>query len=268
MCGSGGSSDSQRQTSMGLIRERRRRRWSEQSVSRQLHLDIRLRDDLSFRNYLIGRNREPVTALQAALNGLHQHLADADRSLFFWGERGAGKTHLLQAACGLVEQSNNISFAYVPLAMAQEVSPALLEGLEEIDLVCIDDIEHICGRLTWENALFALVERLRAEKGVLLVAGRTNPVSLNLRLPDLATRLGWGLVYQLHGLSDSETVEALQLRAHNRGLQMSEKVARYVLHHYPRDTRSVFDFLERIDETSLARQRRVTIPFVRSLGVR
>jgi DnaA family protein len=237
-------------------------------VSRQLHLDIRLRDDLSFRNYLIGHNREPVAALQAALSGLLHHLPDVDRSLFFWGERGSGKTHLLQAACGLVEQNNNISFAYVPLAMAQEVSPALLEGLEEIDLVCIDDIEHICGRLTWENALFALVERLRAEEGVLLVAGRTNPASLNLRLPDLATRLGWGLVYQLHGLSDSETVEALQLRARNRGLQMSEKVARYVLHHYPRDTRSVFDFLERIDETSLARQRRVTIPFVRSLGVR
>jgi DnaA family protein len=237
-------------------------------MSRQLHLDIRLRDDLSFGNYLIARNREPVAAVQGILSRLCRHLPGADRSLFLWGERGSGKTHLLQAACRLAEQSADVSFAYVPLAMAQEVSPALLEGLEGTDLVCIDDIEHICGRPAWENALFALVERLYGARGVLLAAGRTNPVSLNLGLPDLATRLGWGLVYQLHALREIEIVEALQLRARNRGLRMSEKVARYVLHHYPRDARSVFDFLEQIDETSLARQRRVTIPFIRSLGTK
>lgn len=237
-------------------------------MSQQLHLDIRLRDDLSFDNYLIARNREPVAGLHAVLSKLRHRLPGADRSLFFWGERGSGKTHLLQAACRLVEQSTNVSFAYVPLAIAQEVSPALLEGLEGIDLVCVDDIEHVCGRLDWENALFALVERLHGAKGILLATGRTNPASLNLTLPDLATRLGWGLVYQLHALSDNEIIEALQLRARNRGLHMSEKVARYVLNHYPRDARTVFDFLEQIDETSLARQRRVTIPFIRSLGVR
>ena len=237
-------------------------------MSQQLHLDIRLRDDLSFDNYLIARNRESVAGLQAVLSRLRHRLPGGDRSLFFWGERGSGKTHLLQAACRLCGQTGNVSFAYVPLAIAQEVSPALLEGLEGVDLACVDDIEHVCGRLDWENALFALVERLHAGRGILLVAGRTNPASLNLALPDLATRLGWGLVYQLHALSDSEIIEALQLRARNRGLHMSEKVARYVLHHYPRDARSVFDFLDQLDETSLARQRRITIPFIRSLGVR
>jgi DnaA-homolog protein len=234
-------------------------------MSRQLHLDIRLKDDLSFDNYLIARNHEPVTSLQAMLSRLRRRRAVADRLLFFWGERGSGKTHLLQAACRLAEKDASVSFAYVPLAMAQEVSPAMLEGLEAVDLVCIDDIEHICGRLAWENGLFALIERLHAATGVLLAAARTNPASLELALPDLATRLGWGLVYQLRALSDAEAVRALQLRARNRGLQISEKVARYVLHHYPRDARSVFDFLEQLDEASLARQRRITIPFIRSL---
>ena len=76
-----------------------------------LHLDIRLRDDLSFDNYLIARNREPVAGLHAVLSKLRHRLPGADRSLFFWGERGSGKTHLLQAACRLVEQSANVSFA-------------------------------------------------------------------------------------------------------------------------------------------------------------
>ena len=236
-------------------------------MSQQLHLNIRLRDDLSFDNYLTARNSESVAGLQAVLGRLRRQLPGADRSLFFWGERGSGKTHLLQAACRFVEQSATASFVYVPLAIARETSPALLEGLEGIDLVCVDDIEQICGQPVWENTLFALVERLHGAQGVLLAAGRTNPATLNLSLPDLATRLGWGLVYQLHALSDSEIVEALQLRARNRGLQMSEKVARYMLHHYPRDARSVFDFLNQIDETSLAMQRRVTIPFIRSLAM-
>jgi DnaA family protein len=66
-------------------------------------------------------------------------------------------------------------------------------------------------------------------------------------------------------LSDAQKLEAVRLRAQHRGLEMPEDVARYILSRYPRDLRSLFDLLDRIDEASLAEQRRVTIPFLRHL---
>ena len=231
----------------------------------QLHLDVRLNDSHSFDNYFVARNREPVDGLVAAVTGLAAGKVPVDRVVFLWGESACGKTHLLQATCRLAQQRGRIPFAYVPLTMEPALSPAILEGLERMALVCVDDVESICRQPSWEHALFALLERMRSTNGVLVLASRVNPASLDVALRDLATRLGWGVVYRIHVLNEAERLQALQLRARNRGLEMSEKVARYLLHRYPRDARSLFDLLERIDQVSLAQQRRVTIPFIRSL---
>ncbi|MFQ5934977.1 MAG: DnaA regulatory inactivator Hda [Acidiferrobacterales bacterium] len=234
-------------------------------MTRQLHLDIRLKDSLSFANYFVGPNREPVERLSTTVQRLRTKEYPSERALFLWGARASGKTHLLQAACHAAQQGGDVSCAYVPLSLMQEISPAILEGLEQLDLVCIDDLERICRHARWEQALFSLVEGLRNAAGVLVAAARANPAGLDLAMPDLATRLGWGLVYQIYPLGDTEKIGALRLRARNRGLEMSEQVARYVLHRHPRDAHSVFDFLEQIDEASLVSQRRITIPFIRGL---
>lgn len=234
-------------------------------MPQQLHLDVRLNDSLSFDNYLTARNREPVERLTSTVRMLAAGRLPADRLIFLWGEPASGKTHLLQATCRLAQQCGVVRFVYVPLAMMREFSPEILEGLERMALVCIDEIERICREPAWEHALFSLLERMRSAGGVLVVAGRVNPASLDVALRDLSTRLGWGVVYRIHALNEAETLHALQLRARNRGLEMPEKVARYVLHRYPRDAHSLFNLLERIDAASLARQRRITIPFLRTL---
>ncbi len=234
-------------------------------MPQQLHLDVRLNDSLSFDNYLTARNREPVERLTSSVRLLAAGRLPVDRLIFLWGEPASGKTHLLQATCRLAQQCGDVPFAYVPLAMMREFSPGILEGLEGIALVCIDDIERICREPPWEHTLFSVLERMRSARGMLVVSGKVNPASLDVALRDLATRLGWGVVYRIHALNETETLRALQLRAHNRGLEMPEKVARYVLHRYPRDAHSLFNLLERIDEASLVRQRRITIPFLRTL---
>ena len=96
-------------------------------------------------------------------------------------------------------------------------------------------------------------------------AANVPPARLGLRLPDLTSRLAWGTVYALQSLDDAEKLEAVRLRAHNRGFEMPEDVVQYILSRYPRDMRSLFDLLDRIDRASLTHQRRVTIPFLREL---
>jgi DnaA family protein len=154
---------------------------------------------------------------------------------------------------------------YVSLADAAALAPGLLEGLEHATLVCLDDLEAIAGSGEWERALFGLWESRRAAEGAIVLAARAAPRHLGLGLPDLATRLASATVYQLKPLDDAGKLEALRLRAAGRGLELGEDVARYILNRYPRDLVSMFALLERVDAAALARQRRVTIPFLREL---
>lgn len=221
----------------------------------QLPLGIRLRDTATFGNFVAGDNAEAVEFLRRG--------DGESRNVFLWGGRGTGKTHLLQAACHAAADCGTA--AYAPLARAGELTPGFLEGLEGLALVCVDDVQAIAGAAEWENGLFHLFNRIRAAGGRLVVAADVPLHAIGLRLPDLVTRLGWGLVFQLKALSDEQKGRAMQLRANARGLELGDNVVRFLLRRYARDTGALFGLLDRLDEASLSTQRRLTIPFVREL---
>ncbi len=225
----------------------------------QLPLNLSLRDGASFENFYAVRNAEAVARLTAAAQA-----APIDRTLFIWGESACGKTHLLQATCRLADQHGK-RCAYIPFSLAAELSTGILDEMEQHALVCLDDLHCIAGEERWEAALFGLYERLRAAGGALIASASATPGHLGLRMPELATRLAGGIVYHLQPLSDADKLIVLRRRAQSRGLQMPEEVARYVLHRYPRDLQALFRLLDRLDRASLAEQRRLTIPFIRSL---
>lgn len=231
----------------------------------QLALNLRLRDASSFENYLVGRNREVVERLQGTVRKLRGASHPPSSWLFLWGEPGTGKTHLLEAVCRVAQEQGHAAL-YVSLSERAAFTPALFDDVEQIPLVCVDNIDAIAGDAIWEAALFALYERLRAQGGMLILAARSSPAAIGYKLADLATRLSAGLVYQLQPLSDKEKVAALRLRAQRRGFEMSEEVANYLLTRFPRDTHSLFTLLDRLDSATLAAQRRLTIPFLRNLA--
>ncbi|MEO5573241.1 MAG: DnaA regulatory inactivator Hda [Gammaproteobacteria bacterium] len=223
----------------------------------QLPLSIGLRDGASFANYCVGPNREAVQTLH--------DIANADlQFIYLWGAPGTGKTHLLHAACQSIS-AQGATPAYLSLTHAGEISPDLLLGLEHLALVCIDDIQAIAARPEWEIALFHLYNRIHATNTRLVISGSATPRELGLGLADLSSRLVWGLVLHLHALNDEEKIAALSLRAHGRGIELPEDVARFLLRRCSRDMHGLFDLLQRLDLASLAGQRRLTIPFVREL---
>lgn len=234
-------------------------------ASAQLPLSIGLRDDCRFDNYFVsdhaGGNREAVAALQ-------RHAAiGSDAITYLWGGAGTGKTHLLQAAChqaALIDGGRGVAVAYLPLRQAGQFDPAILEGMEQLALICIDDIQAIAAHPLWEAALFHFYNRIRASGASCVIAGNSGPHGLGLHLPDLVSRLCWGQVLHLDALDDEAVIAALQLRAHHRGLDLPEEVARFLWRRHPRDMASLFALLERLDRDSLAAQRRLTIPFVKT----
>ena len=205
------------------------------------------------------RNRELI----AALREITQGKASAG-AIFLWGRSGAGKTHLLQAACRQVGELG-MSAMYLPLAELRDEPESVLEGMDALALVCLDDLECIFGIPRWEEALFHFYNRA-FEKGVQLIfAADSAPAQARIQMPDLASRLAWGFVYRVHELDDREKVLALRRRAHERGFELPENVAVYLINHYPRDTRALFELLDELDAASLAAQRKLTVPFVRTL---
>lgn len=225
---------------------------------RQLPLGVRLRDGSRFAGYFPGRNRQPVESLQA--------LAPGSRPVVAWlcGPAGTGKTHLLQALCARAGEQRQ-SAAYFPLQQVAALGPGVLAGCGDLDWVCLDDAGAIAGLDAWEKALFALHTEFEESGGRLVVTASVPPAGLEFNLRDLASRLAGGMLLRLHPLDDAEQIAALTLRAAQRGLELPEETARYLLTRLPRDMHSLGAFLDALDDASLAAQRRLTVPFVSSV---
>ncbi len=221
----------------------------------QLPLGMWLREGANFENYFATANSQLLASLKNS----------DEQFVFLWGTESIGKTHLLQAACHVATAKGEGS-VYLPMSEAEQFASEMLEGLEQMSLVAIDDVDAIAGDRDWETALFNLYNRIRdTGTGRLLVAANKSLPELGLVLPDLQSRLSWGLVYQVQAMSDDEKRLALKQRADSRGFELPDEVAHYLLRHYKRQTSALFELLERLDQQSLAEQRRLTIPFVKQI---
>ena len=205
-----------------------------------------------FDNFVPGSNREAVATVRATA------ASRGERYLFLAGPAGSGKTHLLIASARAAE-----GFYLDP--REHGIEPDITENLRGSRLVCIDGIGAAAGHPGWEHALFRLFEELSHADIPLLVADRSPPGRLGVALPDLASRLASGPILPLATLSDSELGRVLVARAHARGFRLAPAVASYLVTRERRDIRYLLALLDRIDRYSLAAQRFVTIPLVRSL---
>lgn len=231
-------------------------------MTTQLTLDVRLQDSASFENFLATGNEEVMQTLQNLVSSNQD--SDGFHLMHLWGAPGCGKTHVLQATCHLA-QTHHIRFAYFSVKDHSSLAPAVLDGLEDLDMVCLDDIDVIAGQTEWESALFTLCERMKARQGLLIITTVAAPSAMAFHLADLLSRLRAGLIYQMTSLDDDGKYAALRLRAANRGIEITDEVSEYLLRRYPRDMKILFALLDRLDQASLQRKRRVTIPLIREM---
>lgn len=205
-----------------------------------------------------------ATGNQAVVAALRQLLAGDQHYLYLYGASGCGRSHLLQAACEQAEQQGTSS-VFLPLAELRDYDPgALVEGLDTLQLVCLDDIERVLGDPAWEQALFSLYNRLQAAGTGLLVSGNAAVRQLPVALPDLQSRLSAGAVFQVQGLGEQQQQALIRQRARERGLELEDEVLQFITARCRRDAGALMQVLEQLDRASLRDQRRLTIPFVKS----
>lgn len=224
---------------------------------RQLPLGIRIADRAVFATFLPGRDAQAVQHLKALAEGR------ASGTAWISGPPGAGKSHLLQATC--VRASERVRAGYLPLRELASLGTGTLEGLGELDCLCLDDLDAVGAEPDWARALFALHREVEERGGALIASAERPPALASWALPDLGSRWTASAVFQLKGLADSEVLEALRLRAGARGIELPEETARWLQRRFPRDMRSLYDLLDALDEESLIERRRLTVPFIRSV---
>ncbi|MDH4292909.1 MAG: DnaA regulatory inactivator Hda [Betaproteobacteria bacterium] len=216
---------------------------------KQLALELASPPAPTLDNFVVGANAEVVAALRALARG-----DSRERFIYLWGGDGSGRTHLLRAVLHTLMQAGRS----VRVFGAADT----LETVTASDVVGVDDVHALPAPAQIE--LFNIFNRLKDGSGMLLVTGNMPPARLPLRA-DLLTRLAWGLVYEVHALSEADRLAALSDYAAARGFELPRPVADYLLAHAPRDLHTLRTLVDSLDRLSLERKRDITVPLAREL---
>lgn len=223
----------------------------------QLTLSVKLRQDASFENYLGAANIKNSHILLHALNS-------GELFIYLCGDQSSGKTHLLNASYNALEaQGKRVMF--LSMKDIADFNLHVFDGMESFDAVMLDDIDSLFGDRDYEEALFDLYNRLRSTDTMLVVTASQPVANQRIELADLRSRLGAGLLLQLFKLTDEEKQVALKSKAKDKGLILGDETAAYIMKRSDRSLDELFALLDQLDDASLSAQRRLTVPFVKSV---
>ena len=225
----------------------------------QLLLDLGPPPQPTLDNFIVGRNLELLASLRRLCAA---PVADPPaRCLYLWGEAGSGRSHLLRAACKLLDgrylAANSIA--------AEELRHAITCAASQPRcLLAIDDVQESSDDV--QEALFHALNAMREDpRAAIVVAGNAAPRNLKLAAgrDDLRSRLAWGLAFELHSLDDNAKDAALARRADQRGFALTPDVRRHLLTHFARDLGSLMRMVDALDRFALEHQRAITVPLIR-----
>jgi DnaA-homolog protein len=227
-------------------------------MAQQLPVKFEFRANQSFDDFYPGSNMEIIGQLKKTLTGTGEQL------IFLWGDPSHGKSHLLHACCS--EAFNlAISSFYLDLSDSAAANPGLFAGLESFEVVCLDNIDAIAGREDWEKAFFNFFNQHRDCKHRLILSSTSAPNAITFKLPDLLTRVNWGLALKIQPLNDDDKIAALRHKAQQMGFDIAPQAAQFLLTRYDRNLPALWLMLDKLDSASLAAKRKLTIPFLKQI---
>ena len=225
-------------------------------VIKQIALPLKLDRQFSFDNYFGRQTEFVIDNLKALVRG------DSEIQIGLWGASGSGKTHLLNA-CAHYAYGRNIRFHFYDAAELSDFNASEFEGFEHCDVLAIDNLDAIVGLSAWESRFYQVINRCRDGDFRFIYSLSSKPELLEIALPDLRSRLQWGLMLHMRDSEEAEVGEILAKRARLLGIELSNEVIAYLLTHHSRNLASQMAILQTLDGASLSQRRKVTIPLIK-----
>jgi len=227
------------------------------SNPRQLALQIQINERASLNNFFISKkNNKSIKILKNILLG-----SDKGVQIFIDDLGSNGKSYLLQAICNDFSNSNNSSI-YIPMQEAINLDPSILEGVSELNLICIDDIDLINKRRDWEIALFNLINECYEKECFLLLSGSINKLEA---IPDLVSRIKKMETLRLEAINDDELLEATKAISKNLNIEISDKNMNYLINNSKRDIKTIFRTLSQLEKESLERKKSIGLNLIKEV---
>ena len=117
----------------------------------QLTLMVQLPDDETFDSFKSDINHGIVSQLKSFIESQQE----TPHSFYLFGLTSVGKSHLMHASSTYAAQIGKSSVC-LSCAELKQLPVEVLDGLEQIDLICLDDIHLIAGDTRWQQAIFDL----------------------------------------------------------------------------------------------------------------
>ena len=224
---------------------------------RQLALQIQINERASLNNFFVSKNNSKTIQI------LKNILLDSNNGVqMFIDDLGSnGKSYLLQAICNDFSNSSNSSI-YIPMQEAINLDPSILEGVSELNLICIDDVDLINKRREWELALFNLINECYEKDCFLLLSGNVNKLEA---IPDLVTRIKKMETLRLEAINDDELLEATQAISKNLNIEISDKNMNYLINNSKRDIKTIFRTLSQLERESLERKKSIGLNLIKEV---
>ena len=227
------------------------------SNPRQLALQIQINERASLNNFFVSKkNNKTIQILKNILLG-----SDKGVQIFIDDLGCNGKSYLLQAICNDFSNSNNSSI-YIPMQEAINLDPSILEGVSELNLICIDDIDLINKRRDWEIALFNLINECYEKECFLLLSGSINKLEA---IPDLVSRIKKMETLRLEAINDDELLEATKAISKNLNMEISDKNMNYLINNSKRDIKTIFRTLSQLEKESLERKKSIGLNLIKEV---
>ena len=230
-------------------------------MTAQLVLPMGVDDAPDLDNFIDAPNQELVAYLKQQLLKRSSGHLEGFSAYLVHGETSAGKSHLLAALTQWVGRCDGEAVLLKSMVDLKRT----IDWDHQNRVYLLDDLEGFCTEQEDERELMGFIERLKQNHASLVISASVAVPGLEIRLPDLRSRLLAIEAHQLQPLGESGRREVVRERARQRGIILSDEVLNWLFAHTDRELGIMLDLLERIDLLSLAEKRRVTIPLIKSL---
>jgi len=226
----------------------------------------------TFDNFIVGKPNE--LAYAAA-----QRVAESEivsfNPLFLYGGVGLGKTHLMHAVAWAIKKRSpkkNVVYLTAEKFMYQFIKAlrfknimSFKEQFRSVDVLMIDDVQFIIGKDNTQEEFFHTFNTLVDKKRQIIISADKSPADLEGLEDRLKSRLGWGLVADIHPLTYELRLGILQSKSEQKQIKLSTDVLEFLANKITNNVREMEGALNRLAVQESLSNTQITVDIAKDI---